>query len=270
MPNVPDRFAREQQIEDTLTKAFERLIDRIAANPNGVPVDDFQREVSAELIRRLGMTYLASGRQLQKQAQETQDEDGNPILLAALDLAGDARTWAGLAVGALIGHLLTNSVESIAQARLLAAEDFAGLPAGDVRDLTRDAADAIRRRLLRSRLETVFNQERAQKIAVTEVTRANTSGEVNAAERIRRQTDVVAVAFFRTEADERVCPVCSPWHLKHEREWRDLFPAGPALHVMCRCDIIYQFFPVGHPDADAQFARLNPQNRQQLDLPSFV
>lgn len=38
--------------------------------------------------------------------------------------------------------------------------------------------------------------------------------------------------------DERVCKLCRPWDGKHAREWENLYPMGPPIHLVCRCKLL--------------------------------
>lgn len=77
--------------------------------------------------------------------------------------------------------------------------------------------------------------ERAQSIAVTETTKANSRAEMAAAEDFERATGVRIVAYWVTEKDSRVCPTCEGLGGKAESVWLREFPDGPPAHPNCRC-----------------------------------
>ena len=90
---------------------------------------------------------------------------------------------------------------------------------------------------LRDRLMAgnLFSRVRAQKIAVTEVTRAFASGN----EAAWRASKVVEGKEWMTAVDERVCPMCGPLHGKIV-PLNDTFGGvgNPPRHVSCRCWIL--------------------------------
>ena len=81
-----------------------------------------------------------------------------------------------------------------------------------------------------------FSRERAELIAITEITRARTMGEMAAAE-LLAEVDVILVGTWITMEDELVCEVCGPLHLTPESYWSEFFPNGSPAHVRCRCNI---------------------------------
>jgi hypothetical protein len=86
---------------------------------------------------------------------------------------------------------------------------------------------------LRDELTPIFNERRAQTIAVTETTRAYSEG----SELVRQQlggSGINMEKMWRTSGDERVCPICGPNNDKPEREWTQVSGPPPA-HPNCRC-----------------------------------
>lgn len=51
--------------------------------------------------------------------------------------------------------------------------------------------------------------------------------------------------IWRTQQDERVCPICSPLNGTNQRVWGERFPAGPPSHPNCRCFLIYHIGGAG-------------------------
>lgn len=51
--------------------------------------------------------------------------------------------------------------------------------------------------------------------------------------------------IWRTQKDERVCPICSPLDGTNQRVWGERFPAGPPSHPNCRCFLIYHIGGAG-------------------------
>lgn len=82
----------------------------------------------------------------------------------------------------------------------------------------------------------MFSPERAQRIAVTEVTRAFASGNMAA----WRASGVIEAREWRTNNDELVCPVCGPLagRVAGLDEEFDVGISGPPAHPRCRCWIV--------------------------------
>lgn len=83
-----------------------------------------------------------------------------------------------------------------------------------------------------------FNSARAEKIAVTEVTRAYATGQRMAGEDLQKEfPSVKVVKTWLTNNDDRVCEICGPLDGK-EVELDQTFDGGisePPAHVNCRC-----------------------------------
>jgi len=96
-------------------------------------------------------------------------------------------------------------------------------------DLSRDQAAAE----IQSRLRAVVGEPRAQRIAVTEITRAiNHSARVY--EESMRRLGVDVVRYWVTAEDEKVCPICGP---KYEKEIpNETDGMEPPAHPNCRCE----------------------------------
>jgi len=86
---------------------------------------------------------------------------------------------------------------------------------------------------LEARLERLYGAKRAEKIAVTEVTRAAVEGEREVVSELR-QYGISLAEFWATENDDLVCPVCGPLDGKKLGDgWT--YEDGPPAHPMCRC-----------------------------------
>ena len=82
----------------------------------------------------------------------------------------------------------------------------------------------------------LYGPVRSEMIAVTEVTRASSQGELQIAEDLRKE-GVEMIAIWETSADEKVCPICAPRNGKKEGDgWRD----PPPAHPRCRCWINHE------------------------------
>lgn len=87
-----------------------------------------------------------------------------------------------------------------------------------------------------------FNEERAFRVAVTEITGAYAQGQILAGQELRSEfPGVRVVVYWFTNNDERVCEICS--ELDGESvDLGNLFPSSviggvekPPAHVNCRC-----------------------------------
>jgi len=83
-----------------------------------------------------------------------------------------------------------------------------------------------------------YSDERALKIAVTEVTRAYSQGNLLAAQQLREEYPNVRVTKrWFTNNDDRVCPLCGPLDGKSvtiDKEFEKGIDAPPR-HINCRC-----------------------------------
>jgi len=108
-------------------------------------------------------------------------------------------------------------------------------------------------KVLESRLRPLFGEDRARRIAVTEVTRIYAAGN----EKAWKASGVVSGKRWLTAVDERVCPICGPLHntiVGIDDSWNftpEMLAANPQLakalksigsvfrlppaHVNCRC-----------------------------------
>jgi len=95
---------------------------------------------------------------------------------------------------------------------------------------------------LRNRLASLFGPVRAELIASTEVTRAAVEGELDLVRELGKE-GVELTAFWVTERDEKVCPICKPLDKQPESPEGGFVPEGesgpgiphPPAHPRCRC-----------------------------------
>jgi hypothetical protein len=79
-----------------------------------------------------------------------------------------------------------------------------------------------------------FGAARADMIAVTEITRAQSLATRYYQEYLRR-AGITMVRVWRTNRDDLVCAVCGPLNGKPESAWADRYPNGAPAHAGCRC-----------------------------------
>ena len=86
----------------------------------------------------------------------------------------------------------------------------------------------------------MFGEVRAQMIATTEITRAQSE----AAAMYKRELDkrgVETVERWVTAEDEHTClDICEPLDNTMRDVWGQQFPDGPPAHPNCRCGIVIE------------------------------
>ena len=87
--------------------------------------------------------------------------------------------------------------------------------------------------------ERAFSRERAELIAITEITRSRSAGELAAAE-LLEDLDIKVTGAWMTRQDELVCSICGPLHMTPESYWREFFPNGSPAHPRCRCGLSWK------------------------------
>lgn len=104
-------------------------------------------------------------------------------------------------------------------------------------------ADYFERRMtladLQARIGHAFGPARASTIAVTEVTRAASAGEVAASARLRA-LGLKPVLVWQTDEDNLVCPICGP---RNGRKQGDGWVNPPPAHPRCRCGLRTEIEP---------------------------
>jgi len=83
-------------------------------------------------------------------------------------------------------------------------------------------------------LDPAFGPVRAEMIAVTEVTRAD-SAAVNQQQQLLAEQGIEMRRVWTTRHDEVVCEICGPLNGLPEEDWKVMFPEGPPAHPNCRC-----------------------------------
>ena len=131
----------------------------------------------------------------------------------------DAARWASQYAGELIKGVDKTSLDVVRSA----IADFADKPGFTIGDVIN---------------QLPYDQARAERIAVTEITRAYAESNQIAGEQIAKEFgDVPVVKVWFTNNDDRVCPVCGPLNGK-EVDIKAEFTSGisnPPAHPNCRC-----------------------------------
>jgi HK97 family phage portal protein len=187
----------------------------------------------------------------------SQAEIARNIVRGAANVDGMLKT-----LGEMIAAALSPALASVVEARIAELTMQIGM-AFDVADLGADVAgryvsnyltgiDATTKRaveravdLYRARpgmtvgdlttvLEGAFSPRRADLIAVTSITEA-ASHATEAYQAQLKAAGIESERVWRTNNDERVCPICGPLNGQSEEQWRDRFPRGAPAHLRCRC-----------------------------------
>lgn len=82
--------------------------------------------------------------------------------------------------------------------------------------------------------DRMFPDSRSETISITEITSSVGEGEYTVRDALE-EAGVSITAVWHTARDDRVCPICAPYHLRPEVYWIDEFPYGPPVHPRCRC-----------------------------------
>jgi hypothetical protein len=194
----------------------------------------------ARVREQLGEQY--PDRKSLKAVDIPDDDDLEDLIRALTEMLRGGVALFGSRAKPAIDYTLTNK-EAAQAAREYAYELVRG-----INDTTRDALrDAVNSFVetpgmtlgdLEDQVSVHFGEGRAERIAITEVTRAYATGQQMAGEALRAEfPDVRVVKVWFTNADDIVCPVCAPLDGK-EVGIDESFESGidnPPAHPNCRC-----------------------------------
>ena len=215
MPDIPNRDALEAKIARLLGKYNRQQIGELMVlmknNPMlaNVPVEFWttsQQELVKVLMPFSEMVYL--------QAAERMLE-AIPIGVDWALVNVEAANWARSYSTILAGQINQTSRQAVATSIRNSIASFfeEGLTIGELE--RRLASDPNLRQLftkdVRDRLGRVYGPQRAEMIAVTEVTNASMQGEVSIVNELAKD-GIHMVAIWETRNDELVCPICGPRH----------------------------------------------------------
>jgi len=169
-------------------------------------------------------------------------EDSESLIKQITDMIWSGISLFGKRSKPDIDYTLTNQ-----QAAEKAREYVFGLVRG-INDTTRDALrNAVSSFVqtpgmtigdLSNMIAPSFGADRADRIAITEVTRAYASGEMAAGNALRQEfPGVRVIKIWFTNNDDRVCPICAPLDGQEAEIGAD-FEGGesePPAHPGCRC-----------------------------------
>jgi hypothetical protein len=205
---------RERQIYNALARIFApyiRSVSQAIVNNQAFDISGLSPQVRRVLVMELEQIYLDTAGSLNLPGAP-------PVDLEELGTA--AGEWARVNADDI-----EQGIDRVTRRQLgQAMQRYLDTPG-----MTRDDLEQMLRR--------TFGKKRAEKIAVTEVTRAN-AGAVNGLQDYYRQEyGLEYERIWQTSNDELTCPVCRPLNRKPERFWRVRFPGGPPAHPYCRCSL---------------------------------
>ena len=252
MPELANRDQHEEELSAVLLGLMdqqrERLDTLLGTQPDlenvpGSYWDHLRTDLRGPLINKLIEIYLLGA------DQQASDLDHT---LSPSDIAANALVWSSGHVDGLLDKFMARS-QQMAQAAIAQYH-----------------ADHDRVAMLASLL-LILGDTRADGIAITETTAANTAGERRAAsdyvawanseearraevenerggtsplerrnvDRFSRRLGVTLKAAWNTEKDSKVCPICKPLDGTTEATWGRVAPEGPPAHPRCRCALLY-------------------------------
>lgn len=253
-------FYRMDTTRQRLTDTILDVADWMADRGIGVP-DDLAEQVytlkarsdqepdrtpEEELAAELEALFLLYGPQFaamiaQGEQPDTSKMDEAMLVLLLLSLGGIAVREA-LQRSAAIG--VSVSIDAVNRAAVQWAQSYGYDLVRGINETTRQAIQNAMTQFARTpgmgiddvarMLEPTFGSNRANMIAVTETTRAQS----RAVDIAKVELEQMGLRYRRqwvTYGDDRVCPICSPLHNKYEDVYRQEFPEGPPAHVRCRC-----------------------------------
>lgn len=231
MPDIPDRTDREARLAALLRRAMgrsrARLIEALGDPPDVANVpdslwEDIEAEVNDETHRALLLLFLLGASSMEFEDPVTQrDYQLDP------DAAGDAaRDYADMRAATLAGNVTETLRSQLSTA---------------VRDATLSGMTS-RQQLatLNSRLREIASNQ-ADAAGITELTSANSAGEVWYKRQYEAETGIELLGTWHTDpwAGE-VCEICAPLNGMTEEVWSEQFPDGPAVHPRCNCFLTWE------------------------------
>lgn len=210
------RDASDATVRDALASLFDGLADATATKiRQGVAISDADLSAAFESVlpRLLRDATLAFGLSLAQSYGVSFD----PAAIAA-----DADIW----ITSYVPQLIKGLTETTAKVVTTAVSEYRQTPGITQADLV-------------NALTPAFGAERAEMIAVTEVTRAQTQA-ITQYQTMLAKSGVTMQARWNTSHDETVCPICAPLGGTGPADWPADAANGPPAHVRCRCFLTLQ------------------------------
>lgn len=202
MPDLKDRRKREETLAASLLMLFEDYKSKI---PNDVNWNEFQSDLESVLAAALEDTSNTSFQQIKQQINVELDEK----------------------------KLKKKSPENW-------ASDYSKELAALIVATTQDRVKQVEKDGKELDLDYDFSEERAQRIAITETTRAVTAGEyLLLSSAIDNDLIDAYEARWHAELDALTCQDCQDLDGMSQSVWEREAPSGPPLHPDCRCTLEY-------------------------------
>lgn len=224
---MPDLLTRTKHEDEVAILIYFYLDEAEATLRAGESVNwlNWSANLGRELTPVLAAVYLEAAEQLVGEHDGTLREPEQR-----------AREWAARRANWLAGAMATTTQQAVAakfdQAVRQAASSNS--PISDSNAL-QQAVEELK--------DAAFSRQRAVAAGATETTEAITKGEVFAAVELAR-IGLPLVPFWRTEEDDRVCPICAPLDGTTKDAWPFAVGAGPPAHVSCRCVLEWRGEPL--------------------------
>jgi len=198
MPDLPNRTERERQLAAALLLLFQqhgRAIQEVW--PSAPNWSRMEQDTHAVLASVLAGTFADAGNEVYPEGY----------------IGRWGQAWADGYAAVLAGEIVATTREDVASVSGTSRAEEAAALAAVI------AALAMR----------------AENIAVTETTRAITSGERIAVEQYEMSTGNRLRPIWQTEHDAKTCAVCRPLDGTGEEVFGRVSPTGPPVHPRCRC-----------------------------------
>ena len=215
-----DRMQAENQLQKRVLQELDTDLDEITESALDLVMPTEQLQATENrLISAVGtiLMGIAVDVILEKATETGVSMDHDQVM-------NDAAIWASQHSAELVKGITETSKKGLQRV-------IANLTDGQI---TRE--DAI------EQIKPLFGKVRAEAIATTEVTRAQSAATDSYVEDLKER-GVQVVTRWLTAEDERVCPICGPLDHKTEEVWRQEFPLGPPAHPRCRCQTVVEAKP---------------------------
>lgn len=218
MADIPDRDEWEAFYAKDIAKKFRGIMELISKYLGDPPdINNVPEEVWEEVGTELRPFFMTNGEKIAVEtAQRMMTETAIEV---EWDLVNEAAVnWSRQHSFDLVKEIVDFRRGKLQEAVSSYFED--GLTIGE----------------LRERIGVYYSPVRAESIAITEVTRANSEGSQIVVGELRKQ-GIEMVPFWQTNNDAIVkeCPICWPRHNKPIED--GVFPPG---HPRCRCWPTYE------------------------------
>lgn len=226
MPNLSQRTAHESTVFAAVARNFVQQRNRTFKDKTP-SFGTFEQNLAKELNNHLSKVFRISAEQLAKEQK---------VIIPRGKIVRQAQTRGKSFSNKLVRRILRTSRQGVADAR----KELFRAPPGKLEKKTA-------RVKFENRIAALFNTNRAEGIAITEVTRAAIAGEDWAREIIEDELRKKLRPFWVTQPgpgrnDARVCPICRPLSDLPEKRYKRFKRGknGPPAHVGCRCWLIYK------------------------------